>query len=82
MPKVKAKEEFWIRPKFQVSYKKLLGMPGVVEILRFSQKTDRNLGPQKKVWCEFHKGFEHDIERCIVLGHQLASLVKDGFLKE
>jgi len=49
--------------------------------LRFSQKIDRNLGHERR-WCEFHKEFGHDVERCITLGYQLMSLVKDGFLKE
>jgi len=53
-----------------------------MEKLKFLQKTDRNLGSRKEVWCEFHKGFGHEIERCIALGHQLANLVKEGFLKE
>ena len=38
--------------------------------------------PRKDIWCEFHKGFGHDVEHCIALGYQLASLIKDGFLKE
>jgi len=37
---------------------------------------------QKDIWCEFHKGFGHDVDRCIALGNQLAGLVKDRFLKE
>jgi len=57
-------------------------MPGVVDKLKFSQKTDRNLGPRKNVWCEFHEGFGHNVEKCITMGHQLASLVKERFLKE
>ena len=55
-----------------MSYKELLGMPRVMDKMKFPQKTDKNLGPQKDVWCEFHKGFGNDIERCIALGHQLA----------
>jgi len=50
--------------------------------LRFPSKSDRNLGPRKEVWCEFHKAFGHDVEHCIALGYQLAGLIKDGFLKE
>ena len=50
--------------------------------LKFPYNTDKNLGPRKDVWCEFHKGFEHNVEWCITLGHQLVSLVKEGFLKE
>jgi len=57
-------------------------MPGVTDKLEFPQKTDRNLGSRRDAWCEFHKAFGHNVERCIALDHQLASLVKEGFLKE
>jgi len=57
-------------------------MPGMVDKLRFPPKSDRNLGPRKEVWCEFHKAFRHDVEHYIPLGYQLAGLIKDGFLKE
>jgi len=57
-------------------------MPGVADKLKFSQKMDRNLGSRTDAWCEFHKAFGHNVERCIALGHQQASLVKEGFLKE
>ena len=43
---------------------------------------NRNLGPRKEAWCEFHKGYDHDVEHCIALGYQLAGLIKDGFFKE
>jgi len=33
------------------------------------QKTNRNLGSRKDIWCEFHKGFEHGIKRCLTLSH-------------
>jgi len=62
-PKTKARGESEFRPKFRVSYKELLGMPGEVDKLKFPQKTDRNLGSRKDVWCEFHKGFGHNVER-------------------
>ena len=57
-------------------------MPGMANQLRFPSKFDRNLGPHKKIWCDFHKAFGHDLKHCIALGYQLAGLVKDGFLKE
>jgi len=57
-------------------------MLGVADKLKFSQKTNQNLGSRRDVWCEFHKAFGHNVERCIALGHQLASLVKERFLKE
>jgi len=65
-----------------MSYKELLGILEVVEKLKFPLKFDRNMGQRKDAWCEFHKGFRHDMERCIALGYQLAGLVMDKFLKE
>jgi len=65
-----------------MTYNELLNIPGVVDKLKFPQKYDRNLRPQKETWCKFHKGFGHDVEHCIAMGYQLAGLVKDGFLKE
>jgi len=50
--------------------------------LRFPPKSNRNLGSRKEIWCEFHKGFGHEVEHYIALGYQLADLIKDGFLKE
>ena len=47
---------------FRMSYKEFLSISRVVEKLKFPQKSDRNLGPQKEVWCEFHKEFGHDVE--------------------
>jgi len=81
-PKTKVRGEQTYHPKFRVSYKELLGIPGIVEKLKFPQKTNRNLGLWREVWCEFHNGFGHEVQRCIALGNQLTSLVKDGFLKE
>ena len=81
-PRTKVRDDLPFRPKFQVTYKELLGMPGMAEKMRFPQKSDRNLGSRKEAWCEFHKGFEHNVEHCIALGYQLADLIKDGFLKE
>ena len=31
---------------------------------------------------EFHQAFEHHINNCLALGHQLDGLVKSGFLKD
>jgi len=81
-PKMKAGEESTTRPKFQVSYKELLSMPEVVDKLKFSHKTDWNLGSWIDAWCKFHKAYGYNVEQCIALAHQLASLVKEGFLKE
>jgi len=65
-----------------MTYKELLGMPRMTNKLRFPPKSDRNLGLRKEIWCKFHKGFRHDVEHFIALGYQLASLIKDGFLKD
>ena len=78
----KAMEETTIRPRFRVSCKKLLSMPRVADKLRFPQKTDRFLGSRRNAWYKFHRAFGHSVERCITLSYQLASLVKEGFLKE
>jgi len=81
-PKTKVREETTIRPRFQGPCKELIGMAGVADRLKFSQKTDRFLGSGRDTWCDFHKAYGHDIERSISLSYQLANLVKEGFLKE
>jgi len=55
--------------KFRVSYKELITIPAVAEKLRFLQKTGRNFGGRKDIWCEFHKGFGHGVEWCMALGY-------------
>ena len=80
-PRARFREEE-VRPKFRISYKKLIAIPAVAEKLRFPGKAKRNLGPKKDAWCDFHKGFGHNIERCLALGRQLAKLLNEGFLKE
>ena len=69
-------------PKFKISYKELIVIPAVAEKLRFPSKAERNLGPKRDAWCDFHKGFGHDIERCLALGRHLAEFLNEGFLKE
>jgi len=59
---MKAIKDSTARPKFQVSYKELLSMPGVVDKLKFPHKTDRNLGSRRDTWCEFHKAFGHNVK--------------------
>jgi len=78
----KARDDLPFRPKFKMTYKELLAMPGMIDKLRFPPKSDKNLGLRKEVWCEFHKAFRHDVEHCITLGYQLTGLIKYGFLKE
>jgi len=67
-PRTKARDDLPFRPKFRMTYKDLLGMPGMADKLRFPPKSNRNLGLRKEIWCEFHKGFRHDAEHCIALG--------------
>ena len=61
----------------------LIAIPNIAARIKVSEKaTDKVLGPKLDVWCEFHKGFGHSINSCLALGHQLAELVKCGFLKD
>ena len=34
------------------------------------------------MWCEFHQAYGHPLHTCLALGHQLAELVKSGFLSD
>jgi len=65
-----------------MNYKELIAIPGVADKLKFPPKSNRNLGPCKGTWCEFHKAFGHNVENCIALGYQLVELVRDDFLKK
>jgi len=65
----KAKGDLLFRHKFKITYKELLVVSGMANKLRFPTKTDRNLGPSKDTWCEFHKAFGHDVENCITIGY-------------
>ena len=61
----------------------LIAIPNIVVRLKVPEETsDKVLGPKPDMWCEFHKGFGHSINSCLALGHQLAELVKCGFLKD
>jgi len=46
-PKTKAREDSDTQPKFRVSYKELLSKTRVADKLKFSQKTNRNLGARR-----------------------------------
>jgi len=81
-PRMKAKEDLPFTTKVPDNLQGTVEHARVVDKLKFPQKSDRNLGPRKETWCEFHKGFGHDVEHCITLGYQLAGLMKDEFLKE
>jgi len=70
------------RHNFLVELKELIAVPNIAERLKMPTKTDKRLGPNKNVWCEFHQAFGHPIRNCLALGHQLDELVKNGFLKD
>jgi len=70
------------RHDFVVKLKDLITIPNVVERLMVPPKTDKRLGPNKNVWCEFHQAFGHPIRNCLALGHQLDELVKNGLLRD
>lgn len=81
-PKSRSKDDLPFRPRFKLSYKELLVLPGIQEKLRPPPKTDKVLGPSNNTWCDFRKAYGHDVENCITLGYQLAGLLKDGLLQE
>ncbi|XP_068503924.1 uncharacterized protein [Phaseolus vulgaris] len=60
----------------------LIVVPAIVARLRAPEKTDKVLGRKKNVWCEFHQAYGHSLHTCLALGHQLAKLVKSGFLSD
>ena len=61
----------------------LIAIPNIAARLKVPEKTtEKVLGPKPDAWCEFHKSFGHSINSCLALGHQLAELVKCGFLKD
>jgi len=45
-------------------------------------KNRKEIGASKNAWCEFHQAYGHPIRNCLLLGHQLAELVKNDFLKD
>jgi len=57
-----------------MTYNELLGILGMADKLIFNPKSDRNLGSHKEIWCEFHKGFGHDVEHYIALGYPVTWL--------
>ncbi|XP_068498165.1 uncharacterized protein [Phaseolus vulgaris] len=68
------------RYNFLVGLADLIALPAVAARLRVPEKTDKVLGRKKNEWCEFHQAFGHTLHSCLALGHQLAELVKSGFL--
>ncbi|XP_020238723.1 uncharacterized protein LOC109817792 [Cajanus cajan] len=51
-------------------------------LFEFPAVTERQLGPFKTDWCEFHKTHGHSTENCFVLGRQIERLIKEGRLKK
>jgi len=78
----RARENVLPRHNFVVELKDLIAIPNIAERLKLSPKTDKKLGPNKNAWFEFHQAFSHPIRNCLVLGHQLDKLVKNGFLRD
>jgi len=67
---------------FVVELAELIAIPAIAARLRAPEKTDKVLGRKKNVWCEFHQAYGHSLHSCSALGHQLAELVKSGFLSD
>jgi len=78
----RARENVPPKHNFVVELKDLIAVPNIAERLKIPAKTDKKLGPNKNVWCEFHQAFDHPIHNCLALGLQLDELVKNGFLKD
>jgi len=71
------------RYEFVMGLADLIAIPNIAARLKVPEKTiDKVLGPKPDAWCEFHKSFGHSLNSCLALGHQLAELVKCGFLKD
>ncbi|XP_068476909.1 uncharacterized protein [Phaseolus vulgaris] len=67
---------------FVVELAELIAIPAIAARLRAPEKTDKVLGRKKNVWCEFHQAYGHSLHSYLALGHQLAELVKSGFLSD
>jgi len=71
------------RYEFVMGLADLIAILNIAARLKVPEKTTKKvLGPKPDTWCEFHKSFGHSINSCLGLGHQLAKLVKCGFLKD
>jgi len=80
--RARAKGDLPCRHKFRISLKELIVIPNVVDKLKLTPKSDKNLGPSRSTLGEFHKAFGHNVHNCLTHGHQLDDLVKNDFLKE
>ena len=78
----RARENVPPRHNFVVELRDPIAIPNIAESLKMPPKTDKKLGPNKNVWCEFHQAFGHPIRNCLALGHQLDELVKNSFLRD
>jgi len=83
-PQTRGRERENVPPwhDFVVELKDLIAIPNIAERLKVPPKTDKKLGPNKNVWCEFHQAFGHPIRNCLALWHQLDELMKNGFLRD
>ena len=71
------------RYEFVMGLADLIAIPNIAARLKVLEKTtEKILGPKTDAWCEFHKSFGNSINSCLALRHQLAELVKCGFLKD
>jgi len=64
-----ARENVPSRHNFVVELKDMIVVPNIAERLKIPAKTDKNLGPNKNAWCEFHQAFGNPIRNCLALGH-------------
>nr|KYP65652.1 hypothetical protein KK1_011905 [Cajanus cajan] len=51
-------------------------------LFEFPAATERQLGPFKIDWCEFHRTHGHSNENCFFLGRQIERLINEGRLKQ
>ncbi|XP_020229084.1 uncharacterized protein LOC109810112 [Cajanus cajan] len=65
-----------------VPRRKILHDVNSASLFEFPAATDRQLGPFKTDWCEFHRAHGHSTENCFILGRQIERLIKEGRLKE
>ncbi|XP_020236126.1 uncharacterized protein LOC109815740 [Cajanus cajan] len=65
-----------------VPRRKILHDVNNASLFEFPAATERQLGPFKTDWCEFHRAHGHSTENCFVLGREIERLIKEGRLKK
>ncbi|XP_020216723.1 uncharacterized protein LOC109800346 [Cajanus cajan] len=78
-PRSKEEEKF---TPLNVPRRHILHDVNSASLFEFPAATDRQLGPYKTDWCEFHRTHGHTTENCFVLGRQIERLIKEGRLKK